>query len=89
MKMNYYAIRDIKSQTFNRPFVGLTLDQVKRSLYYSMSQESEFSRFPEDFELYLVGDFDDHTGVITGQTPTMICNCMEIKRSFERGEKNE
>lgn len=92
MKMNYYAIRDIKSQTFNRPFGGLTVEQVKRSIYSSISQgNSEIAQFPEDFELYLVADFDDKTGVITGQKPVMICNCREIVASYERmrGVKNE
>lgn len=92
MKIQYYCIRDIKSNTFNRPFGGLTVEQVKRSIYASIAQgNSEIAQFPEDFELYLIADFDDKTGVITGQTPAMICNCREIVASYERmrGAKNE
>lgn len=92
MKIQYYCIRDIKSNTFNRPFGGLTVEQVKRSIYSSIAQgNSEIAQFPEDFELYLIAEFDDKTGVITGQKPVMICNCREIVASYERmrGAKNE
>lgn len=92
MKIQYYCIRDIKSNTFNRPFGGLTVEQVKRSIYASIAQgNSEIAQFPEDFELYLIADFDDKTGIITGQNPVMICNCREIVASYERmrGAKNE
>ena len=92
MKIQYYCIRDIKSNTFNRPFGGLTVEQVKRSIYASIAQgNSEIAQFPEDFELYLIADFDDKTGVISGQNPVMICNCREIVASYERmrGAKNE
>lgn len=85
MKIQYYCIRDIKSNTFNRPFGGLTVEQVKRSIYSSIAQgNSEIAQFPEDFELYLIADFDDKTGVITGQDPVMICNCREIVAAYER-----
>lgn len=85
MKIQYYCIRDIKSNTFNRPFGGLTVEQVKRSIYASILQgNSEIAQFPEDFELYLIADFDDQTGIITGQNPVMICNCREIVSSYER-----
>lgn len=83
MKIQYYCIRDIKSNTFNRPFGGLTVEQVKRSIYSSIAQgNSEIAQFPEDFELYLIADFDDKTGVITGQTPAMICNIREIVAQY-------
>lgn len=85
MKIQYYCIRDIKSNTFNRPFGGLTVEQVKRSIYSGIKQgDSEIAQFPEDFELYLIADFDDQTGIITGQQPAMICNCREIVSSYER-----
>ena len=85
MKIQYYCIRDIKSNTFNRPFGGLTVEQVKRSIYASIAQgNSEIAQFPEDFELYLIADFDDQTGIVTGQNPAMVCNCREIVSSYER-----
>lgn len=85
MIIHYYCIRDIKSNTFNRPFGGLTVEQVKRSIYTSIAQgNSDIAQFPEDFELYLIADFDDQTGIITGQNPSMICNCREIVSSYER-----
>ena len=85
MKNQYYCIRDIKSNTFNRPFGGLTVEQVKRSIYTSIAQgNSEIAQFPEDFELYLIADFDDQTGIITGQVPIMIYNCREIVSSYQR-----
>lgn len=91
MKMNYYSVRDIKSATFNRPFVGLSIEQVKRSLYMSLlTQESEIAKFPEDFELYLIGEFDDQAGALVGQTPAMLCNIREIVAEYERRKpKNE
>lgn len=85
MKIQFYCIRDIKSNTFNRPFGGLTVEQVKRSIYSSIAQgNSEIAQFPEDFEFYFIGEFDDQTGFITGQQPVMICNCREIVSSYER-----
>lgn len=61
--MKLFAIKDMKSQTFFRPTVSPTIaDALRNFEIVSNEGESMISRFPNDFRLFHVGDFDVETG---------------------------
>ena len=64
-KLHMCAVRDSAVQAYMRPFVvphkgGAVrgfMDEVRRP-------DSELNKHPEDYELWLVGAFDEDTGVV-------------------------
>lgn len=63
--MRYFAIFDEKAQLFGQLFPAPTHGAAERSLRESMTNpESPHGRYPEDFSLYHVLDFDEHEGKI-------------------------
>lgn len=61
--MRLYAVKDIKAAKFDRPF-PLINDQVCIRSFRVMcnNKETEFGQYPEDYDLYLVGELNEDTG---------------------------
>ena len=61
------VIKDAKSQVFLPPFVSDNTEAAKRSFQASIKRGSDFvlSTFSADFDLWLVGEFDELSGIIT------------------------
>jgi len=66
MKLNVYSIRDTKSETFAPPFLQKTNGEAERSFRQLANDEkSQICRYPEDYDLYLLGEYDDNTGKLS------------------------
>jgi hypothetical protein len=61
-----FAVRDVKADAYLPPFFMNTKGQAIRALQDSASQDpnSAFARHPQDFDLYLLGMYDDVSGKI-------------------------
>lgn len=74
---NMYALLDRGVGAFRAPLCMVNETMLRRSLEDAFLSEgakpelqrSEFVRYAEHFDLYLVGTFDDATGVITPAAP--------------------
>lgn len=88
MKVNYYSIKDNVSGHFG-PLVTSENDvAVLRDLRYVISDKTtKFNKFPEDFDLWHMGDLDDESGIFTSD-PYFITSLMGIK-PFEEASKDE
>lgn len=65
MQLKIYSIRDAKAGIFNKPFYAITHADAERSFTkLSNDKQSMVGEFPEDFDLYYVGIYDDNTGKI-------------------------
>lgn len=65
-KMEIFAIRDTKAEAFNPPFYQRTKAEAERSLQrLVLDPDSNVSKFPEDFDLYHLGTYNDSTGEIS------------------------
>lgn len=65
--MNYkvFSIRDAKAEYFTPPFFKKTHGEAERDFKtVAKDPQSTISKFPEDFDLYYIGDYDDQTGLI-------------------------
>lgn len=62
MKLVVVTMFDKKSQVFHPPYYHHSLESAKRQAVDMFRQNDLFSRYPEDFELYLIGSYDDHSG---------------------------
>lgn len=66
METRIYSIRDQKSEIFNLPFHKKTHGEAERDFRSLVNDKNSMvHKYPEDFDLYYIGDYDDNTGRIT------------------------
>lgn len=62
MKINLYAVQDVKADRFNSPFPSQTHAEAMRTFGETcLNTKTLWNKYPEDFRLFLVGSFDDTT----------------------------
>lgn len=62
--MFLYSIYDKKAKKFDNVMVFPSDEVAKRSLVASLNNQSLLVLYPSDYQLVLLGDFNDHTGAI-------------------------
>ena len=76
-----YAFRDIKMKTFSNPFVQANDEVAKRTAKTLCNDErSEMFKIAEDIEFWKISEWDDQTGVISGELPEILINTGECKK---------
>lgn len=72
MDTNLFTVFDAAANAFLEPFHAPTIEFAIREFRRAVNQEGHhFNRFPSDYTLFHVGQFDQSTGVITpSKTPT-------------------
>lgn len=79
MTSKLFAIKDSKSGTFSAPFNQPNVMMAKRQASYFVNYENNMIKaFPSDYELWMLGDFNDITGDII-PSAQCICNLLELK----------
>lgn len=77
------AVRDVKVEAYLRPFWTHTPASAVRDFTDAVNDpNSPLSKHPSDFELFVVGDYDDSTGELFPRTPSFLCSgasCVEPK----------
>lgn len=69
MKYGFYSIRD-KLVGFMTPALDASDASATRNFARAINQENTMFDFaPDDYDLYLVGYFDDHTGSVEPVEP--------------------
>lgn len=59
------AIYDSKSETYMRPATAKTKGEALRSfITEANNSKSKLNMYPEDFSLWIIGEFDDSSGQI-------------------------
>lgn len=63
MLLKAFSIRDAKAEIFNTPFFAKTHGEAERQFRTLVNDEKSVPfQYPEDFDLYFVGTYDDNTG---------------------------
>lgn len=69
-KIKIFSVYDGKTQTFSRPFFEKHLGAALRSWEEACkTPDSPFFKYPTDFVLYEIGEFDEDTGRISDFVP--------------------
>lgn len=78
MTLKVYAIRDSKAQVYNTPFFQKSHGEAERSFDQLVKDEkSMVAKYPDDFDLYYIGEYDDQDGVLKPQaTPQHIAKAV-------------
>lgn len=65
MKSKLFSLRDQKVGSYERPFTAPTTAAVLRELQEQVVKgQGDFGRFPGDFDLYEVGEWEHETGIV-------------------------
>lgn len=84
MQHKIFSIRDSKGEVYGLPFFQKTAGEAERN-FRSLVNDSKStpSQYPEDFDLYYLGEYDDQTGKFKPQdTPSHICKAVSLKQQL-------
>lgn len=79
--MNFYSVFDRKANIYNTPFHCPTDVHAMRTFSMQVNDANTANMLnfaPEDFQLYRVGRFDDHTGNLISETPQMLVEASKL-----------
>lgn len=69
--MKLFSIKDVKAQSFGNVLNHRSTADAIRSLTRALEGDSNLSKFPGDFELWMLGELDELTGEFTN-APSVI-----------------
>lgn len=73
-----YAIRD-KKVGFMSPMVDQNDETAKRNFAFAVQHnDSMFMAFPDDYDLYRIGEFNSESGEIVSALPEFICSARQF-----------
>lgn len=80
-----FVVKDEKAGCFYEPFVMANVIDAQRTFMQGMkSEKSMISQYPEDFNLYSIGEYDEMTGLISPQAPVMVLTGREAKEASRK-----
>jgi len=79
--LKIFSVKDSKADVFSQPFFQKSHGEAERSFKMLVADpKSTVSQYPEDFDLYYIGDWDDIKGTLTKlDTPTHIVKATNLK----------
>lgn len=86
MKIKVFSVYDAKAAYFGPPF----FDQREESAIRQFSdvvndgrnKDNQWHSHPEDFSLFMIGEFNNENGVLTGCVPQSLITASAMKKDF-------
>jgi len=77
---NLYTVYDVKANIHNNPMVQNNNAEAMRTFAQLANDEKTFiSKYPEDYQLCLVGEYDELTGRIVGiEQIQILCRAIDF-----------
>jgi len=73
MIQNLYSVRDLIAELYSMPFMAATDTAATRMIHTAvMKGDGAIAQFPEHFNLFKIGSFNDSTGELAGQVPDLV-----------------
>lgn len=81
MILKCFVVKDMKAQLFLQPNFQRSVAEAMRSWEVVANEgESAISKFPHDFRLFCIGEFDDVKGELTPQAAQDLGSAFDVKR---------
>jgi len=79
--LKIYSVRDTKVGAYQLPQISRSHGEAERNFKTLSNQEkTPFYMYPEDFDLFYIGDFDEQTGkIVSLDTPQHIIKAIQLK----------
>lgn len=76
-----FSVYDKKSEIYGAPFVDVAIGTAERSMrVLANDPKSLVCQFPDDYELYLIGEFDEFEGQFTDYAEKVrVCGASDVK----------
>lgn len=80
MELRAFSIYDAKGEIFNTPFFKKTIGEAERDFATLCKDEKSMpGKYPDDFDLYEVGRYDDCTGKFVAlETPRHLIKAVQL-----------
>lgn len=80
MIVKIFSIKDKKTGAFSPPWQSPTHGSAERAFKTAVnSQENDYAKYPDDFDLYYIADFDDESASYSNNTPVFIISATQLK----------
>lgn len=81
MKLKVMACYDSKAGCYSTPFYTQTVNVALRAFADAANiPDHAMNKHPEDYTLFLLGEFDDETGIHTPCEPKLLQNATNYKK---------
>lgn len=79
MQKLLFSVRDIAADVYAPPFTSQNKMTAMRDFGHACRDpQSNLSRNPEDYQLFIVGTFDEDLGIIVSQSPELVANATQF-----------
>ena len=79
MLLKIVSVRDSAIDAFGRPIFVASTGQAVRSFGDEVNNaQGEMAKHPADYELYLLGSFDDSSGAFDTADPVMLARAVDL-----------
>lgn len=79
MIQQVFSIFDAKAKAFGQPFFAFNGSVAMRTVAaVARDGQSLVSKFPEDYQLYHIGQFNDETALLEAVSPTVVCAVVSL-----------
>lgn len=79
MKQQVFSIQDNKTAFYHLPFFSPThASGVRSFLQLAQDSNSLVSKYPGDFSLFHIGEFDDESGQLSASMPVFVCSAVGV-----------
>lgn len=92
MKYIVFAIKDKALDSYSAPFTQATVEaglRMWRDLVLFGSEDNRYRRSPEDFTLYMVGEYDDDSAQFTDTVNVRLMSAEEVKADAIRPQTED
>lgn len=85
MQVNLYSVKDGIADFYGAPFTSPNETAAIRSVESMVRKgQGTIGEYPEHFQVYEVGTWNDAKGIIEGHAPQLVCDCGSMRP--EKGE---
>lgn len=87
--LNIYAVLDVKAQIYSQPHFMQTNGVAIRSFATACEDtNTQFNKYPEDYSLYEIGNYNVETAELSKTTPKQIANASEFVQTVPLEQSN-
>jgi len=73
-----YSLFDRRVREFGNLLLGQNDEALKRELQFLTGGNSLLSKYPQDFDVMLLGEFELETGELSIAAPLLVCSLSDI-----------
>lgn len=93
MIMKVFSVFDAKLATFGRPWFQMTdaaaLREFSDAVNDGSNPNNQWHTHPEDFSLFVIGEFDDQSGELIPRTPLSLVTASSLVVNFSRSKPEQ